>query len=89
MKLAKEKAHGGYYVSYLLENQPPKPEWKASGPPATWPQQWATDTLRLVRPAYRGLKISDLHTVPAGEKHLAHTEWKVTLSPGYRSSLRQ
>ncbi len=83
VKLAKDKAHGQDYVTYLLTQQPPKPEWKSSGPPATWPQQWATDTLQLSSQALHGIKLSNRHTVPADEKHPPHTEWTVTLPPGY------
>lgn len=83
VKMVKDKAPGQPFVEYLLAHDPPQAEWKTTGPVETWPEQWATETLRAVQPFYKGLKISNRRTVPADEKHPAHDEWDVRLPAGY------
>jgi hypothetical protein len=83
VKMVKDKAPGQDFAGYLLAHDPPKPDWKTTGPVDTWPEKWATDTLHLVKPFYDDLKIANRRTVPADEKHPTHDEWDVLLPGGY------
>ena len=74
---------GEDFAVWLAKAEKPQPSWKTDGPPETWPQQWATETLQLASQCYDGIKISERHTVPADEKHPEHDEWQVTLPPNY------
>lgn len=86
VKNAKEKAAAGEFADYLIAQHPAQAEWKATGPPRTLPAQWATETLQLSEPCFKGITLTDRTTVPAEEKRPEHVEWKVTLPPGYETS---
>ncbi len=83
VKKARDKAADQDFVTYLIEHNPPKPDWKTQGVVTAWPRKWANDTLQLSSQCYKGITLSDRHTVPAEGSHPAHDEWKVMLSPGY------
>lgn len=82
VKKARDQAQGADFATWLIANNPPQPSWATTGPLVSWPQKWATDTLHFSA-AYKGVKLSDRHSVPVDERHPAHDEWKVTLPPVY------
>jgi S1/P1 Nuclease len=83
VKKVRDKAAGQDFTTWLIEQHPPKPDWKTNGAVSTWPRKWATDTLQLSAQCYKDIKISDRETIPATDTHPAHDEWKATLPPGY------
>lgn len=84
VKHARAKAAGQDFAGFLVTRHPPRAEWKTTGPAVTWPEKWATETLALSSQCYKGIILSNRHTLPPDERHpAAHDEWDVKLPPGY------
>ncbi len=88
VKLARDQAGTEDFTSWLIAKNPPKPDWKATGPIGTWPEQWATDTLHLSQACFDGVKLGQRFIVPKDDKHEEHFEWAITLPPGYDEKAR-
>ena len=88
VKAARDHLGVADFPAALVTANPAKPEWNAKGPVATWPAQWATDTLGLAHLCFTGLTPHDRFLVPKDEKHEEHFEWIVTLPPTYADQSR-
>jgi hypothetical protein len=88
VKAARDHAGTEDFSTWLVASQPPQPDWKASGPLVTWPEQWASDTLLLSPRCFEGITLGPRFLVPTDEKHDAHFEWKVTLDREYADKSR-
>ncbi|MEO8616718.1 MAG: S1/P1 nuclease [Luteolibacter sp.] len=83
VKSARDQAGSEEFTAFIIKNTPPKPEWDATGPVVTWPEQWATDTLSLSKVCFEGISPRDRFLVPKDEKHEEHFEWIITLPADY------
>jgi len=88
VKLARDKAGAEDFTRYLLSHFPKKAEWDGQGAPTTWPEQWATDTLRSSPSAFKGIAPGNRITVPKDEKHDEHFAWTIKLPPDYNERTR-
>ena len=88
VKLARDHAGSEDFTKFLITRFPVKPDWDAKGPVATWPEQWATDTLGLAIKCFDGITLGERFLVPKDEESEEHFEWKITLPPGYPEKSR-
>lgn len=83
VKAARSQAGGENFTDFLIETNPPKADWKRSGPLKTWPVEWTNDSLMISKKCFEGIVLHDRFFVPKNEKHEAHFEWIVTLPTDY------
>ena len=83
VKLARDHAGSEDFTAYLLSHFPKQPEWEANGDVATWPEQWATDSLGFSKQCFDGITLGPRILLPADEKHEAMFNWKIKLPVGY------
>lgn len=88
VKLARDQAGTEDFTAYLLAKFPVESQWNGEGPIESWPAQWATDTLRLSKQCFEGLRLGSRFVVPKDDKHDEHFEWAATLLPGYDEKAR-
>ncbi len=83
VKASREQCGNEDYSVFITRLSPPQPDWDATGPATTWPEQWASDTLSLSKLCFQGLVPRDRFLVPKDEKHEEYFEWLVTLPEDY------
>ncbi len=88
VKLARDHAGAEDFKTFLIAHSPMQPEWNATGPVVSWPEQWATDTLHEAKHCFEGLTLGSRFVVPKDEKRDEHFEWAVTLQPNYDEKAR-
>lgn len=83
VKAARNQADGENFTDFLIKKNPPKADWKATGPIKTWPVKWTNDSLTISKKCFEGIVPRDRFFVPKSEKYKEHVEWIVTLPTDY------
>ncbi len=83
VKAARDHAGEEDFTTWLVAKHPPQPAWDATGPAATWPTQWASESVRLARRCFDGIELGERTLIPADEKFPEHFQWKIALPEDY------
>ena len=88
VKLARDHAGAEDFKTFIIAHTPMQPEWNATGPIVSWPEQWATDSLHEAKHCFEGITLGNRFVVPKDDKHDEHFEWAITLQPNYDEKAR-